>query len=88
MDPELLEHGSDVRGWGGCSDRSKTKVRSGGTEPLECGEIDDRDGDNDRGVDGVHLGKWDRGVSNGSNWILISEVIVSIRGHVGEGMLI
>jgi hypothetical protein len=88
VDPELPEHGGDIRGWGGCRDRSRTKDGSDGTERLHGGEVDDGNGDIDRGVDGVLLRKWDRGVSNGSSGILIGEVIVSVRGHIGESVLV
>jgi hypothetical protein len=80
VDPELSEHSGDVRGWGGHSDRSRTKDRSGGAERLQSGEVDDGDGDRNRGVNGVCLGKWDRGVSNGSGRVF--EVIVAIRRHI------
>jgi hypothetical protein len=67
---------------------SRTIDGSGGVEGLHGCEIDDGDGDNDGGADGVCLRKWDRVVSNGSDGILVCEVIVSIRGHVAKCMLI
>jgi hypothetical protein len=57
---------------------------------LESCEIDDGDGvlDTNRGVDGEIMRKRDRGVSNGSCGVLICEVIVAVRGHIGEGVLV
>jgi hypothetical protein len=57
---------------------------------LEGCEVDDGDGglDTNRGVDGELMRKRDRGVSNGSCGIFICKVIVAIRGHVREGMLV
>jgi hypothetical protein len=51
---------------------------------LESGEVDDWDRgmDSDRGVDGKLLREWDGGVGNGSSRVLLSEVIVAIRGHI------
>jgi hypothetical protein len=88
VDTESPEHGSNVRGQGGRSDRSRTKDGSGGVEGLHSGEVDDRDGDRDRGVDGVLLRKWDRGVSNGSSRVFVCKFIVAVRRHTGEGVLI
>jgi hypothetical protein len=57
---------------------------------LESGEVNDGDGDLDTnwGVDGKLLRVWDRGVGDGSSRVLIGEVVVAIRGHVREGVLV
>jgi hypothetical protein len=88
VDTESPEHHGNIRGRGGHSDRLRTKDRGGSVERLHGGEVDDRDGDRDRGVDGVLLQKWDRGVSNGSSGVFESELIVAIRRHVLGCMLI
>jgi hypothetical protein len=88
VNPELSEHSGDIRGRGGCGDRSRTKDGSGGTKWLEGSKVDDGDGDIDGGINGVCLGKWDRGVSNGSHRVFVTEVIVAVRGHTGECVLV
>jgi hypothetical protein len=55
VNPELSEHSGDVGSRGGCQDRSRTKDGSGGAEGLESGEVNNRDGDSNRGIDGVLL---------------------------------
>jgi hypothetical protein len=44
--------------------------------------------DSNRGVDGKLLREGDRGVRNGSSRVLVGEVIVSVRGHIGESVLV
>jgi hypothetical protein len=55
VDPELSEHSGNIRGRGGCRDRSRSKDGSIGAEGLQGSEVDDGDGDRNRGVDGVLL---------------------------------
>jgi hypothetical protein len=38
--------------------------------------------DSDRGVDGKLLGVWNGGVGDSSSRVLMSEVIVAVRGHI------
>jgi hypothetical protein len=87
MDLELPEHVGDIGGRQRGGDRSRTKYGGCGTEGLEGGKIDNGDGPSDGGSSGVLLGKWDRGVSNGSDGILVCEVLVAIRGH-GRGCVL
>jgi hypothetical protein len=81
---ELPEHIGNVGGRGQGQDRLRTKYSSRSTEGLEGGKIDDGDRSSDGGSSGVLLGKWDRGVSNGSDGILVCKVLVAIRGHVSR----
>jgi hypothetical protein len=50
VDPELSEHGGDIRGRGGRSDRSRTKDGGDGVDGLQGGKVDDGDWDRNRGV--------------------------------------
>jgi hypothetical protein len=89
VDPKLSEHGGDVGGRGGSRDRLRTKDRSLAAEGSHSGKIDDGcDGDMNGGIVGVLLGKWDRGVSNGSCWVLMGKVAVAIRGHRAECVVV
>jgi hypothetical protein len=88
VDPKLSEHSGDVRrGRRGC-DRSRNKDGSVDGKRLECGEVDDGDGDRDTnwGVDGKLLRVWDRGVGDGSSRVFVGEVVVAIGGHVSESV--
>jgi hypothetical protein len=79
MDSELPEHSGDVGGGRGSCDRSRTKDGGFAIEGSHGGKVDDRcDRDMNGGNVGVLLGKWDRGVSNGSCWVLVDEVVVAI----------
>jgi hypothetical protein len=90
VDSELSEHSGDIRQGRRGSDRSRNKGWGNDGEWLEGCEVNDRDGslDMNRGVDGELVRKQDRGVSNGSCRILVGEVIVAVRGHVREGVLV
>jgi hypothetical protein len=68
----------------------RNKGWGNGGEGSESGEVDDRDRgmDSDRDVDGKLLREWDGGVSSGSSRVLLSKVIVAIRGHIGRSMVV
>jgi hypothetical protein len=90
VNPELSEHGRDVRrGRRGC-DRSRNKDGSGDGKWLEGGKVNDGDGDRDMhwGVDGKLLRVWDGRVGDGSSRVFIGEVIVAIGGHVSASVLV
>jgi hypothetical protein len=53
---------------------------------LEGNEVNDGDGDSDRGVDGKLLQEWNGRVGDGSSRVLLSEVIVTVGGHISEGV--
>jgi hypothetical protein len=79
VDTELLEHGGDVGGRGRGGDRSRTKDGGLSAEGAHGGEVDDGgNGDMNSGSIRVLLGKWDRGVSNGSCGIFVGKVTVAI----------
>jgi hypothetical protein len=90
MDSELSEHSGDIRQGGQGSDRSRNKDWGIDGKWLEGCEVNDGDGDLDTnwGVDGKLLRERDGRIGDGSGRVFISEVIVAVRGHVREGVLV